>query len=85
MTKAMHKAISRGYLSLAASRNIPIWKADDVYVLEFPAGIITFPKKLIGELLVPDHTGDFEKPTLAVLAKRLEDPLLFPLPDKVEV
>lgn len=84
VNKDLHKALCRGYLSLAASRGIPIWRHEpmSVYVVEFPAGIITFPIDLIGELAVADYQGDVDKPTMESILQRLEDPLRFPLPLK---
>ena len=82
--KDLHKALCRGYLSLAAICGVPIWNCDehDCYVLVFPAGVVTFPKSLIGNLAVCDYKDDLEKVSLEVLQTRLENPMRFPLPDK---
>ena len=84
VNKDLHTALCRGYLSLASALVIPIWRYEpmDAYVLEFPAGLITFPTSLVGNLDVPDYQGEVEKPSLEELKKRLENPLRFPLPMK---
>jgi hypothetical protein len=80
--KDLHRSLCRGYLSLITAMCIPIWRHDDVYVIQCPAGDITFPVALIGELNVADFSGTVEKIPLEILAQRLESPLRFPLPDK---
>ena len=84
VAKELHRALCRGYLSLAAAHMVPIWRYEPLrcYVLEFPAGCVTFPVSLIGDLAVADYQGEIQKVTLEELKKRLEDPLKFPLPDK---
>ena len=84
VNKDLHRALCRGYLSLAAALGVHPWNCDeqDCYVLVFPAGVITFPKSLIGDLAVNDYRDDLEKVPLEILQKRLEDPMRFPLPDK---
>jgi len=72
---------------MAAALNIPVWRYEPLncYVLQCPAGTITFPMPLIGELLVPDYGEVVEKLSHDELAMRLENPLLFSLPKKEEV
>jgi len=71
---------------MAAALNIPVWRYEPLhcYVLQCPAGTITFPMSLIGELLVADYTEAVGKISHEELAMRLENPLLFSLPKKEE-
>lgn len=84
--KDLHKSVCRGFVNLAAALNIPVWRYEPLgcYVLQCPAGIVTFPMSLIGELLAPDYTEAIEKLSHDELAMRLENPLLFSLPRKEE-